>query len=139
MNKQALQQPLLVTLCTVLVGLLWTMSASAGTPSSGERNDDPMAGLFTDLDWQQLARLQRALVLNSEHLFSYGEEYINCLKAEGGTPADGELDLHGLITLMRADGPCTVVLESLLSRLDFDLSDDNSKEEVSDEELMNSL
>lgn len=109
-----------------------TSEAISKQPAPALQAEQLIAELLNNIDWKLLLRVQQNLLSNMDLLVPYTQEYIQCLQAEGVIKEGQALDIPTLWQQANnVSNSCTVILQSLVGKLDFDITEEEFKQGLS--------
>lgn len=111
-----------------------TAYADAEQPAPSQQAQQLIAEVLNNIDWKLLLRMQQNLLSNMDLLVPYTQEYLQCLKAEGVIKEGQALDIPTLWDQANnVSNTCTVILQSLVGKLNFDITEEEFKQGLSPE------
>ncbi len=124
---------LIATLLLTLT-LSHTVHADPEQPAPSQQAQQLIAELLNNIDWQLLIRVQKNLFNNMDLLIPYTQEYLQCLKSEGVIKEGQPLDIPSLWKQANnVSNTCTVILQSLVGKLNFDITAEEFEQGLSPE------
>ncbi len=123
-------------LATLLLCLTLSNASYAETeqPSPTLQAQQLIAELLNNIDWQLLLRVQKNLFSNMDLLVPYTQEYLLCLQSEGVIEEGQSLDITTLWNQANnVSNTCTVILQSLVGKLNFDITQEEFEQGLSPE------
>ena len=124
---------LIATLVLTLV-LSHTAHADTEQPAPTQQAQQLIAELLNNIDWRLLIRVQQNLFSNMDLLIPYTQEYLQCLTTEGVIKEGQPLDIPTIwAQANNVSNTCTVILQSLVGKLNFDITAEEFEQGLSPE------
>tara|TARA_R110002167_G_scaffold128912_1_gene311560 strand:- start:787 stop:1194 length:408 start_codon:yes stop_codon:yes gene_type:complete len=111
-----------------------TALADVEKPNSTMQAQQLIAEVLNNVDWQLLIRVQQKLLVNMDLLLPYTQEYLQCLQQEGVIKEGQNLDIPTIWSQANnVSNTCSVILSSLIGKLDFDITQEELERGLSPE------
>ncbi len=111
-----------------------TALADVEKPNSTMQAQQLIAEVLNNVDWQLLIRVQQKLLVNMDLLLPYTQEYLQCLQQEGVIKEGQSLDIPTIWSQANnVSNTCSVILSSLIGKLDFDITQEELERGLSPE------